>query len=337
MKLLKFCTAIFCFVHVVSANADETISFVIEREDDSYLEGYFVPPTSSDKPIVFGIQGSSPQSGEQWHAGLAEITNKMGLGLIVLEQRGVSEDEIDAFQYEQHNTLVNRMQDYVLCMSRMNTLAAGWDGKVIFWAELDGAVVAAELASMFKQYTAAVLLFTPKGGTHPKDTEEALESLAHSSIPVFLAHRVNDQEVSVLGSDLATGILQERDYFNYLRLEDHGHELNDEATHFNACTWLKSVVCMRENLILSPTAKINIANSRLLNELNCGTSLGVEGKIQGYDNDDGRGIKATGGVGDRNEDKGSQWSVTSEFDVRKDSEGNTTHDVKVEASWSKEF
>jgi pimeloyl-ACP methyl ester carboxylesterase len=56
--------------------------------------------------------------------------------------------------------------------------------------------------------------------------DEMTLSLAGQSLPIFLAHGVEDSQVPILSSDLAVEGLREKNALTYLRLEGYGHDLN---------------------------------------------------------------------------------------------------------------
>jgi hypothetical protein len=94
--------------------------------------------------------------------------NSLGLGLIVLEKQGISQDGVDLFEYSQTNCLQKRLEDYIFCLENMHVLSPGWEGKVIFWGESEGGMLAANLAGQMPE-TAAVLLFGAGGGMKPRE------------------------------------------------------------------------------------------------------------------------------------------------------------------------
>jgi hypothetical protein len=156
--------------------ATEIYPFFLQRQDGTVLEGYFSPPSTSDSPIIFAIQGSSCESALKWYMGLCDQASALGLGVIALEKQGISKDGIDLFAYSQTNCLQQRLEDYVFCFEHMHLICPGWEGKPVFWGESEGGMLAVALASQTPQ-TAAVLLFGAGGGMKPR--EEIKWSLYH--------------------------------------------------------------------------------------------------------------------------------------------------------------
>lgn len=166
--MAKLCLFLSCFVGCEKLLGVEIFPFFMERQDGSVVEGYFSPPDSSSTPIVFAIQGSSCESSQEWHASLSNQLNSLGLGLIVIEKQGISKDGINLFEYNQVDCRQKRLEDCMLCLANMHAIIPGWDGKLIFWGESEGGMLAANLAAQTPA-AAAVLLFGVGGGMKPRE------------------------------------------------------------------------------------------------------------------------------------------------------------------------
>lgn len=158
----------FCAIGILKTYAAETQFFSLLRQNGTALEGYFSPPSELSSPIVFALQGSSCESAFKWHAELSRQVESLGLGVIVLEKQGISRDNINLLEYNQTNCLQNRFQDYIFCLEHMDVINPGWKGKIIFWGDSEGGMLAANLASQLPQ-TAAILLFASGGGIKPRE------------------------------------------------------------------------------------------------------------------------------------------------------------------------
>ncbi len=167
-NIASFCVILSCIFACEKVCSTEIHPFFLQRQDGTILEGYFSPPDTSSSPIIYAIQGSSCESALKWHMDLCEQAESLGLGLVVLEKQGISKDDINLFEYNQTNCLQNRLEDYALCLKNINVISPGWEGKVIFWGESEGGLMAANLAAQTSE-TAAVLLFATGGGMKPRE------------------------------------------------------------------------------------------------------------------------------------------------------------------------
>jgi esterase/lipase len=164
----KFCLIFSCVFGIQMTHAGEMQPFSLLRQNGTILEGYFSPPDNASSPIVFAMQGSSVESAFQWHADLSTHMNSLGLGLIVLEKQGISRDSVNLLEYSQTNCLENRLEDYAFCLKNMDIISPGWNGKVVFWGDSEGGMLAGKLAAQIPE-TAAVLLFATGGGMKPRE------------------------------------------------------------------------------------------------------------------------------------------------------------------------
>jgi|SRR5579862_25857 len=164
----KFCLIFSCVFGIQKTQAAEMQPFSLLRQNGTILEGYFSPPDNASSPIVFAMQGSSVESAFQWHANLSTHMNSLGLGLIVLEKQGISRDSVNLLEYSQTNCLEKRLEDYVFCLENMHIISPGWKGKIVFWGDSEGGMLAGNLAAQIPE-TAAVLLFATGGGMKPRE------------------------------------------------------------------------------------------------------------------------------------------------------------------------
>lgn len=176
-NMTKFSLIFSCVFGIQKTDAAEMQPFSLLRQNGTVLEGYFLPPDNASSPIVFAMQGSSIESAFQLHADLSTHMNSFGLGLIVLEKQGISRDGVNLLEYRRTNCLENRLEDYVFCLKNMDMINPGWKGKVIFWGDSEGGMLAGNLAAQVPE-TAAVLLFATGGGMKPR--EEVKWTISHN-------------------------------------------------------------------------------------------------------------------------------------------------------------
>ena len=400
-NVTKFCTVFSCIFGLEMASAAEIYPFFLQRQDGTILEGYFSPPNTSSAPIIFAIQGSSCESTLKWHKDLSDQADALGLGMIAIEKQGISKGGIDFLEYQQTNCLQKRLEDSMFCLENMHLICPEWEGKMIFWGESEGGMVAANLVAQTPQ-TAAVLLFATGGGLKPReevkyaikqrlenhgavqdeidqymifleeqmdamildptphkqflgntykwwasllDANEASLSLNQNSLPIYLAHGVEDSQIPILSADLAAKNLKETNTLTYLRLEGYGHDLDTADIYDSAYQWLNSILYRSEQLNSDPIVlAVSSAQS---------PSEDWKTDIAHYTFNLGRGEAHAGARGDR-DDKGNEHASVDvggsyEFDngvrvdidvgvsANKDSQGNVNGEVHGGATASYGF
>ena len=309
-NIAKFCAVFFCIFGLEIVSATEIYPFYLQRQDGTILEGYFSPPNTNCSPIIFAIQGSSSESALYWCKNLCDQTNALGLGMIAIEKQGISREGIDFLKYHQTNCLQKRLEDSMFCLENMHLICPEWEGKMVFWGESEGGMLAAHLAAQTPQ-TAAILLFATGGGLKPREevkfslrrrlekhgaatdeidqymifleeqmdammldptpnkkflgntykwwasllvADEAALPLNQLSLPIYLVHGIEDNQIPVLSADLAAKNLKTTNSLSYHRLEGYGHDLDTTDIHAAACQWLNSVLCGNEQLNSGPVA-----------------------------------------------------------------------------------
>jgi hypothetical protein len=400
-NIAKFCASFFCIFGLGIASADEIYPFFLQRQDGTILEGYLSPPSTSGSPIIFAIQGSTCESTLNWHKNLCDQANALGLGMVTIEKQGISKEGIDFLEYHQTNCLPKRQQDTMFCLENMHLICPGWEGKMIFWGESEGGIIAASLAAQTPS-TAAVLLFAMGGGLKPREevkyslrtrlekhgavqdeidqymvfleeqmdtmtldptpnkqflgntykwwasllaADEASLPLNQHSLPIYLAHGIEDNQIPILSADLAAKNLNETNTLIYHRLEGYGHDLDTADVHAAACQWLNSILCGNEQsnieaigLTILPTSsssedwKTDIAQYTF--------SLGrgeAHGEAKGSRDSEGN-ERASVDVGVTYEtDNGTRFDLDAGASASKDRQGNAQGEVHVEGRVSKDF
>ena len=297
-NIAKFFVVFSCIFGLEIASTTEIYPFFLQRQDGTVLEGYFSPPSTSSAPIIFAIQGSSCESTLKWHKDLSDQASALGLGMIAIEKQGISKESIDFLKYQESNCLQKRLEDSMFCLENMHCICPEWEGKMIFWGESEGGLVAAHLVAQTPK-PAAVLLFATGGGLKPReevkyalkqrlekhgavrdeieqymvfleeqmdamildptpykqflgntykwwasllDADEASLSLNQNSLPIYLAHGVEDSQIPILSADLAAKNLKEKNTLTYHRLEGYGHDLDTTDIYASAYQWLNSIL-----------------------------------------------------------------------------------------------
>ena len=126
------------------------------------------------------------------------MLGSLGLGLITLEKQGISQNTINIFEYHQTNSLQKRLQDYLFCLENISLINPQWAGKIIFWGESEGGILATNLAAQ-TPLTAAVLLFAVGGGMKHRD-----------EVKWELYHRLEQQQATQEEIDSYMGFLEKQ-------------------------------------------------------------------------------------------------------------------------------
>jgi hypothetical protein len=168
MRKMNFYFLIVCLIFVRLIHANDIAPFFVPCKDGSLLEGYISPPPTPSSPVVMAIQGSSCESVFQWSVDLAEQLQAAGVGLIVIEKRGISRYGINQQQYHETNSLEQRLHDYTVILDNIPVVLPNWSGKLAFWGDSEGSVLAAHLGTVHLD-TAAILMFGAGGGMEPKE------------------------------------------------------------------------------------------------------------------------------------------------------------------------
>jgi len=175
--------------------------------------------------------------------------------------------------------------------------------------------------------------------------EASLPIIQHS-LPIYLAHGVEDSQIPILSADIAAERLKETNALTYQRLERYGHDLDTADIHVAACQWLNFILYGNEQLNSNP---IPVPSSSALSSL----SEDWKTDIAHYTFNLGRG-EAHGGAKASKDSEGNERSSVDiggsyEFDngvrvdidarasANKDSQGKTKGEVHVEAKFSKDF
>lgn len=398
-KAARFFVVLSCVFGLKAALAEEIHPFYLERLDGTALEGYFSPPSTPSSPIIFAIQGSCCESALNWHVDLCNRMSSLGVGLVVLEKQGISKNGIDLLEYNKTNSLQNRLNDYLLSIRSMDLICPEWEGKLVFWGESEGGILAANLANQTPE-TAAVLLFASGGGMRTREEikwalrhrleeheapadeidqymcflDEQMDSmildptpskqflgntykwwhslieadkialsLNQNSFPIYFAHGVQDNKVPVLSADLAVAVLKETNDVTYLRLEGYGHDLDRAEVHAAACKWLSSVLLGQEQHDINLFTTMALSSTSHFADWKTAISDYVfsrgKGEVSisgGASRDTDGNQQASGGIGVSKEtDSGARFEGRAEGSVRRDNEGHTRGEVRVEgsASW----
>ncbi len=150
------------------------------RKDGSSIKGYFSHPENiSHFPIMIVCQGSYVH-GEKLQTS-KPLFNKMiasfgslPIGILALEKRGSLADSLDLKEFNQYNTITNRIDDHNLLIKSLQKLIPEWNGKLILAGGSEGSLVAGYLADQWQTNVTTLLLFVA-GGSQPFQ-EEIIQS-----------------------------------------------------------------------------------------------------------------------------------------------------------------
>ncbi len=321
--------------------------------------------------------------------------------MIAIEKQGISREDINFLEYQQTNCLQKRLEDSMFCLENMHLICPEWEGKMIFWGESEGGMIAANLAAQTPQ-TAAVLLFATGGGLKPREeiksslrqrlgnhgavqdeidqymifleeqmdamildptpdkqflgntykwwasllvADEASLFLNQNSLPIYLAHGVEDSQIPVLSADLAAKNLKETNPLTYHRLEGYGHDLDTADIHAVACQWLNSILYgieqfNNDQIVLAVSSVPSSSEDWKTDIAHYAFTLGKGEAHAGarVDKDDKGNERASVDVGVTYEtDNGTRFDVKAGASGERNSQGNTRGETHVEGSVSQPF
>ncbi len=221
-----------------------------------------------------------------------------------LEEHGASENEID-----QYMIFLDGQLDIMVLNPSATELFLGNTYK--WWA----ALLAADAASI---------------------------SLSQLSLPIYLVHGKQDDQIPVASADLAAEILKENNALTYLPLEGYGHNLGYSNIQASAFVWLNSILLGGEqrwdNQIASQSPSLPLISNDWEND------------ISHYVFSRGSG-EASIGFGGSKDTKGNEYArsditIFTEIDenikiegkiegnINKDNEGNIKGECKIEGRFS---
>ena len=138
----------------------------IKRLNDSYIDTFYnQPPTAKKLPILLFCQGSGYDSNTEGFLELLAQFEDKAVGLAI-EKQGVhfgDEGTSPSEEYLQHNTIYNRVYDYLRVLQYMRINAPWWNGELYVIGGSEGGLLAGILASFYPN-TKAVAILSFGGG-----------------------------------------------------------------------------------------------------------------------------------------------------------------------------
>ena len=140
---------LFCFLPFL-VNGKDIEQFEIRRLDDSKLFYYFSAPNNDTYPIGVLVVGSSSEESidsiENFHRYFLDDFMKLNLGILTLEERGVSGEGIDKKEFFEYYTRSYRLDDHRLVIDAMKKNPPnGWNGKFILIGASEGGLIVTSL------------------------------------------------------------------------------------------------------------------------------------------------------------------------------------------------
>jgi dienelactone hydrolase len=124
----------------------------VQRLNDSYIDAYvYQRPSNKKQPVLIICQGSGVDSNTEGLLGLLSQYGDKAAGLVI-EKQGVkygdNGDSISS-EYVQHNTIYNRLYDYLRVLQYLRTHANWWNGDIYIVGGSEGGLLAGLLASFY--------------------------------------------------------------------------------------------------------------------------------------------------------------------------------------------
>lgn len=158
------CVYIFYFLVCLDlfAGIEET-SF--SRKDDSQATAYISTPENSESfPLVIFIDGSHMQSVKNNFSVISFLFNQKDIGVIAIEKRGITKDEVNLDEFLAYDCFENRLEDHVQLINELNTKIANWNGQLVFIGSSEGGKIAPKLTLHFADSTMGTILIGSGGG-----------------------------------------------------------------------------------------------------------------------------------------------------------------------------
>lgn len=138
----------------------------LARADGTVVEGYFDRPDSkTEVPVVVFVDGSHETSVTISHDKLAARFNPRRIGLISLEKRGITPEQIDQDEFWAHDCFEERLQDYVLLLKQFKDREIpGCNGCIVLLGGSEGGKIAPRLSLEFPTVVQGLVLIGSGGG-----------------------------------------------------------------------------------------------------------------------------------------------------------------------------
>lgn len=91
--------------------------------------------------------------------------------------------------------------------------------------------------------------------------DELSSALTQLSLPIYLVHGIEDEQIPIFSADLASDLLKKTNALTYIRLEDSDHNLKHPDIYISACKWLQSILFGQENPPLNQPSSIHTSST----------------------------------------------------------------------------
>jgi predicted esterase len=135
------------------------------RNDESQATAYISTPDNSDSfPLVIFIDGSHMQSVKNNFSVISFLFNQKEIGVIAIEKRGITKDEVNLEEFLTYDSFENRLEDHMQLINELNTKIANWNGQLVFIGSSEGGKIAPKLTLHFAESAMGTILIGSGGG-----------------------------------------------------------------------------------------------------------------------------------------------------------------------------
>ena len=176
---IKLILSLLLFTPSLLSQTIET--FIVPRPDGSEIIGYFHEPKDCVQfPVMIVCQGSyvSSKTVQSCRPLFDKIVKNFGMlpiGILAIEKRGSYQDRCDLVEFNEYNTVTNRINDNITVIQALQDIIDGWNGNLIMMGGSEGTFVASEVAEHLQHQVVALVLFA--GGGYQPFKEEIIEGL----------------------------------------------------------------------------------------------------------------------------------------------------------------
>lgn len=162
-KKISFVYILSLFVFLDLFAVSQETSFL--RKDGSLATAYISTPENTESfPLVIYIDGSLVQSVKNNFTVLSFLFNQKNMGVIAIEKRGITKDNVDFKEFQAHDRFENRLEDYMQFVNELGSKVNNWNGQLIFIGSSEGGKIAPKLTLHFADKTLGTILIGSGGG-----------------------------------------------------------------------------------------------------------------------------------------------------------------------------
>lgn len=144
--------------------------FTVKREEKDAPKIVYYLSKSQAKPYAIAILcGGSSMKGElssviHFHRYFLEEFQKLGLGVLTLEQWGIDGNTINDDEFLRHYTRTQRLKDHQTVINHlMSQPPEGWNGKLVFLGVSEGGPLVTDLTILYPETTRATINWVGAG------------------------------------------------------------------------------------------------------------------------------------------------------------------------------